>query len=176
MEKKCHICGRIFTRKWNLQRHVDEVHNMNMDNKIEKNRRNNERYDQNYDFILQNTRNNNFQQEFNRNEIQNNQHNYGNHNYGQFPNYGNSDFGPYYPSYFESQFKLEEKERKLSINEMIKIQQSLKILGNHLEKRFPPIYVSNLIQYYGYVCSTEKSIQPLKKLFDKLGLVWPYFK
>jgi hypothetical protein len=29
MEKRCTLCGRTFTRRWNLQRHLDDVHDVN---------------------------------------------------------------------------------------------------------------------------------------------------
>jgi hypothetical protein len=39
-KKKCHLCKKIYTRRWNLERHLQDVHkiydNTKKDNKIQK--------------------------------------------------------------------------------------------------------------------------------------------
>ena len=63
MEKMCNISRRIFTRKWNLQRHLNEVHNIR--NETSKNRLNYEIDDYDYSLSSLNTSyNNNFQKEW----------------------------------------------------------------------------------------------------------------
>lgn len=182
MEKRCNICGRPFTRRWNLERHLDDVHYVNKKKYMVK-----RDIDNYYPLPKNNGYNNNFSNRVtNMKEMHHNQ-NFSNNNifWDNFPPYEYNNTlqpypyqYPYYPSFtdpnFNSQSKLEKEE--WSLDDKIKMQKALKILQDNLGKRYHPIYIPQIIRYLNYRCVNEKSIKPLKQFFFQafLGHIWPY--
>lgn len=169
MQKKsvCNICYKKFTRKWNLERHLYDVHEVqndlskvrikqeidvpdNLSNMVEPerkflNRDNNmnqpSQYNQSY---------------YNNNNLTNNLPYY----YYGFDN--NTASYPY--SNINSQYEEEEQEeKKLSIDGKIKIQKILKNLENYLEKFYPRVFIFQILSWLRYQCLTKKSEEPLKR-------------
>jgi hypothetical protein len=73
----------------------------------------------------------------------------------------------YLYSNINSQCKEEEKEKegekRLSLDDKIKIQNVLKNLKNYLEKFYPRAYIFQILSWLRYQCLTQKSDKPLKK-------------
>ena len=83
-----------------------------------------------------------------------------------------------YPySNINSQYKEEEKEEKrLRIDDKIKIQKVLKNLENYLEKFCPSAFIFQIILWLRYQCLTQKSDEPLKKFLvqNNIGFLWQF--
>lgn len=99
---------------------------------------------------------------------------YYNNFYNHFPNHEyhiDSSF-PY--SSFNSQNK---ENRKLNVDDKIKIQKVLQILENHLYKIDIPIpFVFGIIRWLDHRCTIENNDDPLKKYLTdyNLGYISPY--
>ena len=166
----CSICKRLFTRDWNLKRHIQDVHRI-------------ANYAKN-DKVNQEIEENGYYQPFNRNSFykENDMNFYNNytqnpHYYNNFSNdfsnYGNYNSAPFF-SYanFNSQIK---ENRKLNLDDKIKIQTVLKTLENSL-KNYPKPYVAMTISWLRSRCFREQSDEPLKKYLvnSNMGDLWPY--
>jgi hypothetical protein len=179
MQKKnvCNICYKKFTRKWNLERHLYDVHEVHnglskarikqgidvpdhLSNMVEQNRKILNK-DNN---MSQSPRHN--QSYYNNNNLPNNLPYY---DYG-FDN--NTSLYPY--SNINSQYK--EEEKRLSIDDKIKIQKVLKNLENYLKKFFPSTFIFQILSWLRYRCLTQKSDEPLKKFLvqNNIGFLWQY--
>ena len=163
---KCNRCGKLFSRNWNLQRHVETLHNTKGD------RRNSVFHD--YDLPLNSVRIINYENK--ENYVDSTAHHQKSHYHDNFPNtlsnFRHSEYG-YYPSYLSSLF---EEEKRFSVDDRIRIQKGLKILENHLEKIYPPTYVFQIISSINRLCILEKSDMPLKKFMtqNNLGHLWAF--
>jgi hypothetical protein len=82
----------------------------------------------------------------------------------------------YLYSNINSQCKEEEKEKegekRLSIDDKIKIQKVLKNLKNYLEKFYPRAYIVQILSWLRYQCLTQKSDKPLKKFLVQNNIVF----
>ncbi|MGE5633665.1 MAG: C2H2-type zinc finger protein [Deltaproteobacteria bacterium] len=173
-QKKCSICKKIFTRKWNLKRHSQDVHKI-YDN-TKKDNINPEIGDYN-SLPINIDSNNNFRNKNNENNmngmIYNENSSYDNNFPNTFPNpeYSNDEFYPY--SNFNPSL---EKEKRLNVDDRIRIQKGLKILESYLEKIYPPGFVFQIISWLRSCCRYEKSDEPLKNFFVQMNLGdrWPF--
>lgn len=164
----CSLCNRIFTRDWNLKRHIQDVHRLYDSDKKENV---NQEIEENY----YSPNNNSFYKE---NDI----NYYNNHNpyyYNNFPNaFHNPAYYYNYEFYPNSNFNPSslEKEKRLSVDDKTRIKQVLKVLEKHLEKIFPTSFVVGIRLWLWDSCIQEQSDEPLKKYLKKynLGSLWPY--
>jgi hypothetical protein len=174
-EKICKLCSKIFTRRWNLERHLQDVHKI-YDNTKEDYLKS-EIIDYN-DLPNNIDRNRNFRNKSNDNninEVINNENSYYYNNFSNtFPSPADyiGKFDPY------SNFNPSplEKEKRLSLDDKIRIQKVLTILENHLKKiGYPPGHIFRLKTWLNYRCSSAKTDEPLKKFLvhRKLGYLWP---
>lgn len=174
---RCTVCNQSFSRQWNLKRHIQDVHKLhNYDKKDNIMQKDNDF--NNLPFNIY--ENNNFKDTNNKNDINNNQNQ---HYYNSFPDinhdlYYNVEsyqypYSNFTNSNFESQLK---KEKRLSVDDKIKIQKGLKILENHLEKICKPVYIFRIIKLLNYRCLSEKSDEPLKKYLvqNNIGYLWTF--
>lgn len=182
-EKVCTICYKKFTRKWNLERHLYDIHkihtdysNARMKQEIEMADHFSNRIEPKHKFL--NKENNKMKE-----RLQYNQSYYINNN--NFPNnlpynyYGidNNSSSLYFYSNINSQYNEQEKEkgeRRLSINDKIKMQKVLKNLENYLEKFYPHMFIFQIISWLRYQCLTQKSYEPLKNFLvhSNMGFLW----
>lgn len=101
------------------------------------------------------------------------------HNINNLPNnfpycYGYYNNIPYPYSNINSQYK--EEEKKLSIDDKIKIQTGLKNLENYLEKFLPIPFIFQILSWLRYQCLTQRSYDPLKKFLvqNNIGFLWQF--
>jgi hypothetical protein len=173
-QKKCNLCKKIFTRRWNLERHLQDVHKI-YDNTKKDNI--------NPEFIDYGDLPNNINRNSNRNknndnnisEMINNENSYYYNNFSNtfpYPAYYNGEFYPY-SNFNPSPF---EKEKRLSLEDKIKIQKVLTDLESHLIKIGCPMeFVFRLKRWLKYRCSCAKTDEPLKKYLvnNNFGNLWP---
>ena len=182
MQKKnvCNICYKNFTRKWNLDRHLYDVHEVqndlrrvrikqgidvpnNLSNMVEPERK-----------IL--NRDNTMSQSPQYNQsYYNNNNNLPNNSPYYYYGYDNNTSSSYPYSNIDSRYKEEEKKR-LSIDDKIKIQKILKNLENYLEKFYTRAFIFQIILWLRHQCFTQKSDEPLKKFLvqKNIGFLWQY--
>ena len=171
-KKKCNRCDRLFSRQWNLERHLQDVHEINDD--IKKEKRSGEIHDYDYWQINMNSNNNLRKKENNNIGMDYNGNSYCYNNFSNtYPNPGYYNGEPYIYSNFNSLFK---EEKRLSVDDKMKIQKILKLLENYLEKFYPTSYVFPIIAWLRYRCLREKSDEPLKKYLvqNNMGHLWPF--
>ena len=175
----CYICSRKFTRRWNLQRHLYDLHEAHDDlrqdrikqeidvpnhlsNMVEPNRK-----------VLNRDNNMNQSPQYNQSYYNNNNlpNNLPYYYYG-FDN--NTSSYPY--SNINSQYKEEKEEKRLCIDDKIKIQKVLKNLENYLEKFCHSTVIFQIVSWLLYQCLTQKSDKPLKKFLvqNNIGFLWQF--
>ena len=145
-QKECIVCKQIFTRKWNLERHLQDVHE-----------------------IYDNTKKDNINPEIgDYNSLPINIDS--NNNLRNFV-YSNDEVY-LYPNFIPPL----EKEKRLNVDDRIRIQKGLKILESCLEKIYPPGFVFQIISWLRSCCRYEKSDEPLKNFFVQMNLGdrWPF--
>ena len=177
MQKKkvCTICYKKFTRKWNLDRHLYDVHDVHDD--LRKDRIKQEIVVQDHLSNMAESKGKilNKDNDNNMNQTQYNRSYYNNNN---FPNtlYYNYHYYNYAYPYPNLYFHYREEERKLTIYDKIKIQKILKNLENYLEKFCPRPFIFQILSWLRYQCLSQKSDQPLKKFLvrNNLGFLWPF--
>lgn len=170
----CNVCNKIFTRKWNLERHLQDIHGIY--NKPE---------NQNITSEIGNI--NSSQRYSNTDNIFKDRYNDGNMNQidysGQYGNYHNYPQNYSYPEYYRqdypwSNFNLppEKESKKWTYDDQIRLQRGLKILQTHLESFYPQPCVSGIILMLRRRCNYEKSDEPLKKYFVQMNIgdKWPW--
>ena len=64
--------------------------------------------------------------------------------------------------------KKNKEEKKLSIDDKIKIQKVLKNLENYLEKFYHRTFIFQILSWLRYQCFTQKSDKPLKNFLFKI--------
>ncbi len=173
MEKRCYICNKIFSRQWNLERHLQDVHEINNDIRKGKRRGGIDGYDYEYGQLSMNSAINLKKTESNNNDMDYKVNSYYYNNFSNIypiPGYYNSE--PYIYSNNNSLFK----EETLSIDDKIKIQKALKFVENYLKRLYPKANVFPIISLLRNRCLREKSVEPLKKYLVKnnMGDLWPF--
>jgi hypothetical protein len=173
----CNICYKKFTRKWNLERHLYDIHEFHNNvnnarrkqgievpdhllNMVEPNRKILKKEDNNMNHTQYN------QSYYNNNNLPNNSPYY----YYGFDNNTSSDLY----SNINSQYK--EDKKRLSIDDKIKIQKVLKNLENYLKKYYPHMFIFRILSWLYYQCLTQKSDEPLKKFLvqKNIGFLWQF--
>ena len=168
MERKiCQVCHKTFTRQWNLERHVNDIHHISEygENNMVK-----QKYeDPSYSYSLtikneqfRNSENNTTDMMYYENPPE----------YHNFTNqYSNKDlYNKRFYQNFEP-FSIDKKEDKLTLRDMIRIRRGLQILINFLQRIYPYHVVIIPICWLNYLCWTKKSIQPLRDFYQKNGLM-----
>jgi hypothetical protein len=165
-KNKCNICNKIFTRDWNLKRHIQDVYRLND-------------YDKK-DNIKQEFEENYYLPNSNSSYKENHINYYNNQNpfyYNNFPNTFDNPASYNNEFYQYSNFKLSslEKDKRLSNDEKIRIQKVLKNLQNLLEKIIPKSNILWIIENLWCKCIREQSEEPLKKflILYKMAYLWP---
>ncbi|HEX2408832.1 MAG TPA: hypothetical protein VHJ38_16645 [Nitrososphaeraceae archaeon] len=169
-EKVCQICYKKFTRKWNLERHLDDNHQIHNDFSNARMKQEIEMFDQFSNIVEPKHKFLNKEDNKMKEMLQYNQSYYNNNN---LPNnlpyyyYGfDNNISSYPYSNINFQYNEEEKEKgekRLSIDDKIRIQKVLKILEDYLEKLYPRWFIFQVLSWLHYQCRIQKSDEPLKK-------------
>ena len=168
-EITCTACKKKFTRQWNLERHVQNIHKISEYRGKNMVRQKYEAYA--YPSAIKNEDFRNPEKSMGDMNYYRNPPKYYNFTNGFSPYdlynnkvYENVEAGPIY-----------KKERRLTIRDMAKILQALIILRNYLQRFNPHLNIMSVIMSLNYKCYTQKSIQPLKDFYKKnnLGHIWP---
>lgn len=165
----CSICKRIFTREWNLKRHLRDVHRIA---KYSKKDQVNQEIEENGYYPPLNT---SFYKENDKdfyNNYTQNPHDYYNfsNDYSNYGYYNNEPFFSY--SNFTSQNK---ENSEFNVDVEIKIQKGLKIIENYL-KNYPKPYVAKRIIELRSRYIRAQSDKPVKKYLvnGRRGDLWSY--
>ena len=165
----CYVCKQKFTRQYNMERHLQNIHKISEHQENNMVRRKYEAYI--YPFTIKNEDSRNPENSMgDMNHYQNppGYYNFTNgfSNYDIFNNmvYENVEVGP-----------IDKKESRLTIQDMAKIPHALIILKNYLQRFEPHRDVKSIIRSLHYQCYTQRSIQPLKDFYkkNKIGHLWP---
>jgi hypothetical protein len=166
-KKECEVCNKLFTRQWNLERHMQDIHHISEHGE-------NERINQEYEdppYSNPSTiRNEQFRTHANRtieidySENPHQYHNVSNH-YSSKDSYNNRVYENFEP------FPMEKKEKKLTITDRMKLIRGLQFLKNFLPRIYPNHVVIQQIYWLNYLCYTQNSIQPLRDFFKKYNLM-----
>ncbi len=167
---KCHKCDRFFSRRWNLQRHLNTVHTvvgedrrqqrrnsvfqhsdlpLNRDSNYENNENNNNRYAMNHDKTY---------------------YHYDNFN-NRLPKSNYYNYEPTPPYFIEPE---KEEKKRLTPDDKLRIQKTLKNLENFLKQFFPSDYVFRIIAGLYDLCISLQSDRPLKRILIQnfIGHLW----
>lgn len=152
-----------------MDRHLQDVHEIYDDTKKEKGSR--EIGDYNYWQRNIDSNNNFWITSNNIDKMNYNQRSYSNTFPNTFPNPGY-----YHGEHFSNFNSLSKEEKRLNVDDRIKIQKVLKILKNTLEKIYSTTYVVCTISWLHYRCLSEKSDEPIKKFLvqNNMGYLWPF--
>ena len=174
MERKiCQVCNKSFTRQWNLERHVKDIHYISEygENDMVKQKYEDPSYS--YSLTIKN-------EQFRNSENNTTDMNY----YEDPPEYHNFTnlclnkdlYNKRFYQHFQP-FPINKKEDKLTLRDMIRIRLGLQILINFLQRIYPYHVVMIQICWLNYLCCTKKSIQPLRDFYQKNGLMhlWPLY-
>ncbi|HEX2406034.1 MAG TPA: hypothetical protein VHJ38_02400 [Nitrososphaeraceae archaeon] len=169
--KICKLCKRIFTREWNLKRHMHDVHRIanhgNRDNNVK------QKIEENFPHASFNSNSSYEQKEF-YNYPQSQRYPYSHANNFSVPpfynEYNNIQSFPYSPNNSDI-----TETRTLNNDDIIRIQKILKNLENSLNKVYHKAYVSWKIKELKDKCYREQSDEPLKKylITRNMGYLWP---
>ena len=149
MEKKiCNLCKKRFSRKWNLERHIQDIHHISEygENDMVKQKYETSPYSNPSTFRneqFRNSENNTTQKDYY--EIPPEYHNFTNH-------YSNNDL--YHNRFYENfePFPIDKKEDKLTIPDIIRIRRGLQNLRNFLQRIYPNQVVIEQISWLNYLC------------------------
>jgi hypothetical protein len=171
--KNCTICKKRFTRQWNLERHMQDIHHISEYGKNNMVKQKYEGSPYSYPSIftneqLRNFENNMTEMDYNQNPPEN--HTFSNH-YSREDLYNNRFYENFEP------FPPEKKENRLTIRDIVRIRRGLQILRNFLQQIYPNQIVIPQIYCLNYLCYTKKSIQPLRDFYEKYNLMglWPSY-
>ena len=172
MEKKtCNKCKKRFTRQWNLNRHLKDIHNISYsgENDIVKKK---------YDLPTYSSSSPINNEHFRNSENKLVEMNY-NPNRPKHPNFTDrfSPDGGYNNGFYQNYelFPVDKKEPKLTIQDGIRIITALQILQNLLPRFYPNNNVIRAICVLRYQCYIKHSDQPLKDFYKQYNLwhLWP---
>ncbi|HEX7142622.1 MAG TPA: C2H2-type zinc finger protein [Nitrososphaeraceae archaeon] len=173
MERKvCQVCNKRFTRQWNLERHVKDIHHIFEYGGNDMVKQKYEGPSYSYSHTIKN-------EQFRNSENNTTDMNYYDPpEYHNFTNlYSNKDMynKRFYPHF--QPFPIDKKEDKLTLRDMRRIRLGLQILINFLQRIYPYQFVMMQICWLNYLCCTRKSIQPLRDFYQKNGLMhlWPLY-
>ena len=171
MVKVCQICERSFTRQWNLDRHMQGIHNIPTNGEYYRIKPKYEGPLYTYPSSFRNEQFRNYENNTTETGYYENPsvYPYITYNYSSHDSYNNrfyDDFEPVSP---------DKKEKKLTFHDVLRIQRGLKILINYLQRIYPNSVVYQQIYWLNYLCYTKKSIQPLRDFYQKKNLmyIWP---
>ncbi len=175
-KKICNICYKKFTRKWNLERHFSDVHHVNDDLRKVRIKQETDMPDNRSNLFEPKWKFLNKDNNMNQWPQYNQPYYYNNNLPNNFPycyGYYNNNTSSYPYSNINSQYK-EEEEKRLSIDDKLKIQKVLKNLENYLEKFYPRTFIFQILSWLRYRCLTQKSDEPLKKFLvqNNIGFLW----
>ena len=165
---ECNICQESYSRKWNLKRHIHDVHGIEIDNTHNSNSEIEKYPNHSYSNskILP------------KNDIEYNIYNQNSYWRNNYP--GNFDYSMYhYNEYFPS-FSWDppnKQKERLTQDEKIKIQRILRKLAIQLYNRgYTPYYANKTAKLLNYRCNIEASDEPLKRFLTSCGLgdLWEY--
>ena len=170
-KKECEVCNKMFTRQWNLERHMQDIHQIS---EYGENERMNQKYEDPHYSNHSTLRNEQFRTRANNTteidyyENPPQYYNFANH-YASKDSYNDRGYENFEP------FPMEKKEKKLTITNRVKIIRGLQILKNFLPRIYPHHVVIQQIYWLNYLCYTQNSIQPLRDFFKKNNLMhlWP---
>jgi hypothetical protein len=168
MERKiCQVCNKRFTRQWNLERHVKDIHHISEygENDMVKQKYEGPSYSYSPTIKYEqfrNSENNTNDMMYYENPLE--YHNFTNH-YSDKDLYNKRSYQNFEP------FSIEKKEDKLTLRDMIRIRRRLQILKNFLLRIYPYHIVIRQICWLNYLCWNKKSIQPLRDFYQKNGLM-----
>jgi len=167
----CNVCKKKFTRQWNLERHLQDIHMI-------PEYRENKMVRQKYEACV-------YPSAIKNKDLRNPENSMGEINYYQKPpEYDSFTNGfPNYDLYNNMVYEnveagpIDKKESGLTIREMAKIPHALIILRNYLQRFEPHLDAIDIIRSLHYQCYTQRSIQPWKDFYKKnnLGHLWPLY-
>jgi hypothetical protein len=169
----CSICKGIFTRDWNLKRHIQDVHGLadyTKKSNINQGIKENDYYSPSNSNSSYKEKDMDYRNNYKKNPC------YYDIFYTNFPNDGYYIHGSFPDLIFNSQTT---ENRELNDNDKIEIQKVLKILEDHLKKVGVPVtFVFGIITLLKRRCFSEKSDEPLKNFLitHNLGYLWPCLK
>ena len=169
--KRCNKCKKMFTREWNLQRHLKSIHHISdysKNNLVKQNYGRHTYSDPSPIKIDHASHPENKISELKPYPNPSIYHNIENRYYSDI-DYNNG----FYLNY--ELLPIEKKEPKLTIQDGIRIQRAFIILKNILLQFYPYNHVVNLLYWVNRQCNTKQSDQPLKDIFIKYNLshFWP---
>ncbi|MGH9981820.1 MAG: C2H2-type zinc finger protein [Nitrososphaeraceae archaeon] len=169
MEKKfCNVCKKRFTRQWNLERHLKDIHNISGYHKNDINKQKNVQstYSSIYSIKNQPFRNSDNHM-ISINHYSNTPGYHILQRYDNETNYNNW----FYPN--DELVTIDKKEPMLTIEDGIRIRTALQILQNVLSRFYPPNLVIRIICLLQFQCFTKHSDEPLIEFYKKYN-IWVY--
>ncbi len=179
MQKKnvCNICYKKFTRIWNLERHLYDIHEFHNNVNNARRKQEIEMHDHLLNMVEPNRKILN-KEDNNMNNREYNQSYYNNNNLPNNSPYYYYEFDNNTSSYLYSNINSQYKEdkKRLSIDDKIKKQKVLKNLENYLKKFYPQMFSFQILSWLHYQCLTQKSDEPLKKFLvqKNIGFLWQF--
>lgn len=166
VNKTCTVCKKRFTRQWNLERHLKDIHEIYLYRDNDMIKQNSEPYSYPFSIKKEDFRN----PENNMNKMNNYQNPPEYHNFtNEFSSYDINNSRIY--ENFEP-VPIDKKENNLTMRDIIRIRDGLQILRNFLQRFYPNYVVVQRIYWLNYLCYTQKSIQPLRDFYKKNNLMY----
>ena len=174
MDKKiCKVCKKGFLRQWNLKRHLKDIHKIHEYRENDMVKQKSEAYS--YPFSNKNE------------DFRNPENNMSEMNYYQNPpeyhNFTNpfSNYDIHNSRIYENVESIPiDKESRLTIKDLIKIQRAFQILRNYFQQFYPQlpnVIITNQMRWLYYRCYTKQSLQPLMDYYKRYNIwhLWPLY-
>lgn len=172
IKKECKICKKRFTRQWNLERHIRDIHHISEYGENDRVKQKYEDLSYSYPSTFTNewygkSENNTTEMDYYENPPE--YPNFTNH-YTRYDLYNNRSYGNFVP------VPREKDENTLTNTDKRRIQYALGILSNFLQGIFPNHVVIPQICWLHYYCYSKRSIQPLRDFYKKNNFMhlWPF--